>query len=215
MLVYRWTCSVLWYIAPLKLFVMMFSIHLIHDLKWNVLCLSFYCSNSWNLDAVLHFLPTATIFCTWFWQCFCWILRSNHPHFVFAAMETIMTLVIDESEDVSWDLLRILLASVRKENQVIVLSHFFPPFLIVSLVLWYLINLVSLSFQDVSPTSWKLGEKVFTKCAAKLKTNLKEAVQSRGIALDDYAEIVACICGSDDENPQHGHLIGSENQLVC
>lgn len=78
-----------------------------------------------------------------------------------------------------------------------------------------MINLVSSSFQDVSPTSWKLGEKVFTKCAAKLKTNLKEAVQSRGIALDDYAEIVACICGSDDENPQHGHLIGSENQLVC
>lgn len=45
-----------------------------------------------------------------------------------------MTLVIDESEDVSWDLLSILLASVRKENQVIVLSDF-PPFLIVSLVL--------------------------------------------------------------------------------
>lgn len=39
-----------------------------------------------------------------------------------------MTLVIDESEDVSWDLLRILLASVRKENQVIVLSHFSPLF---------------------------------------------------------------------------------------
>lgn len=117
-------------------------------------------------------------------QHFLKVIRSNHPHFVFAAMETIMTLVIDESEDVSWDLLRILLASVRKENQ------------------------------DVSPTSWKLGEKVFTKCAAKLKTNLKEAVQSRGIALDDYAEIVACICGSDDENPQHGHLIGSENQLA-
>ncbi|KAL9462932.1 hypothetical protein AB3S75_000858 [Citrus x aurantiifolia] len=117
-------------------------------------------------------------------QHFLKVIRSNHPHFVFAAMETIMTLVIDESEDVSWDLLRILLASVRKENQ------------------------------DVSPTSWKLGEKVFTKCAAKLKTNLKEAVQSRGIALDDYAEIVARICGSDDENPQHGHLIGSENQLA-
>lgn len=117
-------------------------------------------------------------------QHFLKVTRSNHPHFVFAAMETIMTLVIDESEDVSWDLLRILLASVRKENQ------------------------------DVSPTSWKLGEKVFTKCAAKLKTNLKEAVQSRGIALDDYAEIVACICGSGDENPQHGHLIGSENQLA-
>lgn len=44
--------------------------------------------------------------------------RSNHPHAVFLAMETVMTLIIDESEDVSVDLLTPLLASITKESQV-------------------------------------------------------------------------------------------------
>ena len=47
------------------------------------------------------------------------ILRSDHPTAIFSAMDKTMTLVIDESEDVSWDLLSTLLSSVRKENQVI------------------------------------------------------------------------------------------------
>ncbi|KAK7831453.1 sister chromatid cohesion protein pds5 like protein b-b [Quercus suber] len=92
---------------------------------------------------------------------------SNHPHAVFSAMETIMTLVIDESEEISSDLLSPLLASVRKENQ------------------------------NVSPISWKLGEKVITNCAVKLKPYLKEAVGSMGIALDDYAQIVTSVCQSE------------------
>lgn len=36
-------------------------------------------------------------------------------------MEAIMTNVLDESEDISLDLLRLILASVRKENQVLLL----------------------------------------------------------------------------------------------
>ncbi|KAM3700168.1 hypothetical protein ACB098_05G077700 [Castanea mollissima] len=100
-------------------------------------------------------------------QNFLKIIRSNHPHAVFSAMETIMTLVIDESEEISLDLLSPLLASVRKENQ------------------------------NVSPISWKLGEKVITNCAVKLKPYLKEAVGSMGIALDDYAQIVTSVCQSE------------------
>lgn len=49
---------------------------------------------------------------------FCWMFRSNHPHTVFSAMERIMILVVEESEEISLDLLRPLLSSVRKENQV-------------------------------------------------------------------------------------------------
>ncbi|XP_044495440.1 uncharacterized protein LOC123218211 isoform X2 [Mangifera indica] len=82
-------------------------------------------------------------------------------------METIMTLVIDESEDISWDLLSVLLASVRKENQ------------------------------DVSTVSGKLGKKFITSCAVKLKSSFMDAVQSRGIALDEYAEIVSHICKNE------------------
>ncbi|XP_030969089.1 uncharacterized protein LOC115989526 isoform X3 [Quercus lobata] len=119
-------------------------------------------------------------------QNFLKIIRSNHPHAVFSAMETIMTLVIDESEEISSDLLSPLLASVRKENQ------------------------------NVSPISWKLGEKVITNCAVKLKPYLKEAVGSMGIALDDYAQIVTSVCQSEsaehlaDENRLGKRIVSSE-----
>ncbi|KAJ4718625.1 Sister chromatid cohesion protein PDS5 B-B like [Melia azedarach] len=117
-------------------------------------------------------------------QHFLKVIRSNHPHVVFSSMETIMTLVVDESEDVSSDLLSILLASVRKDNQ------------------------------DVSPISYKLGEKVITNCAAKLKSSLIEAVKSRDVTLDEYAEIVAYICESGYENLRHGCLTGTGDLLA-
>ncbi|XP_038714144.1 uncharacterized protein LOC120007780 isoform X2 [Tripterygium wilfordii] len=100
------------------------------------------------------------------------VIRSNHPQEVIRAMETIMTMIIEESQEVSLDLLGPLLASVMKENK------------------------------SRSPMSWKLGEKILTNCAAKLKPYLKEAVQSTGIALDDYPTIVASIYQS------HSHFLG-------
>ena len=45
-------------------------------------------------------------------------------------MEAIMTNVLDESEEVSSDLLRAILASVRKENQVLLLLPL--PLLLIS-----------------------------------------------------------------------------------
>ncbi|CAI0420776.1 unnamed protein product [Linum tenue] len=104
-------------------------------------------------------------------QHFLTIVRSNHAPDILLAMETVMTLVIDESEEMSLAILTPLLAS------------------------------------SIYPYEWKLGEKVMTNCAAKLKTRLKEAVQSLGIALDDYASIVADICQDRAHPPQHNHLI--------
>ena len=49
-------------------------------------------------------------------QSFLKMIRSNHPPSVLSAMETIMSLVINESEDISLDLLSSLFAIVRKEN---------------------------------------------------------------------------------------------------
>ncbi|KAJ7951975.1 Sister chromatid cohesion protein PDS5-like B-B [Quillaja saponaria] len=111
-------------------------------------------------------------------------IRPNHPHAVFLAMETIMTTVLDESEEISSELLRPLLDSVRKENQ------------------------------TISPISWNLGEKVITNCAAKLKPYLMEAVQSTGKALDDYAPIVTSICQNGAEIPQHDHLNDTREKRV-
>ena len=87
-------------------------------------------------------------------QTFFKIISANHPHDVFSSMETIMTMVIDESDNISLDLLSPLLASVRKENE------------------------------TVSPISWKLREKVITNCAVKLQTYLQEAVCSIGVVSD-------------------------------
>ena len=44
------------------------------------------------------------------------MIRSNHPPAIISAMETIMSLVINESEDISLDLSS-LFAIVRKANQ--------------------------------------------------------------------------------------------------
>ena len=49
-------------------------------------------------------------------QSFLKMIRSNHPSAVLSAIETIMSLVINESEDISLDLLSSLFAIVRKKN---------------------------------------------------------------------------------------------------
>ncbi|GFP92952.1 hypothetical protein PHJA_001439500 [Phtheirospermum japonicum] len=79
-------------------------------------------------------------------------------------METIMTMIIEECDEVSLELLRPLLDSVRKENK------------------------------GISPTTWELGKTVFEKCATKLEPCLREAVKQLNLNVDDYAEIVASIC---------------------
>ncbi|XP_042511174.1 muscle M-line assembly protein unc-89-like [Macadamia integrifolia] len=72
-------------------------------------------------------------------------IRDAHPENVFSAMETIMTLVLEESEDISSELLSSLLSSVKKENQ------------------------------DVLPIAQKLGKKVIENCASKLKPYMIQA----------------------------------------
>lgn len=50
------------------------------------------------------------------------VLRDYHPENVFSSMETIMTLVLEESEDISLELISPLLDSVKNDNEV---SHCF------------------------------------------------------------------------------------------
>ena len=98
-------------------------------------------------------------------QSFLKIIRSDYPSAVLLAMETIMNLVIDESEDISLDLLSSLFASVRKENQ------------------------------NVSPMSWKLGEQIITRINAQLEKimapTLKQYFKLEG-AHDVKVEVVEC-----------------------
>lgn len=111
-------------------------------------------------------------------------IGSNHRYNVFTDMEAIMTMVLEESDDISWELLSPLLDSVRKENQ------------------------------KFSPMSWKLGAKVIKNCAAKLKPYLIEAVRSRGIVLRDYTQVVASICENAFHTAVHSHVNGSGEHLA-
>lgn len=43
--------------------------------------------------------------------------RPDHPNVVFTSMEEIMTLLIEESDEISMELLQPLLDSARKENK--------------------------------------------------------------------------------------------------
>ncbi|KAL8456983.1 hypothetical protein ACS0TY_035000 [Phlomoides rotata] len=90
--------------------------------------------------------------------------RVNHPSDIFKYKEMIMTLIIEEIDEISFELLRPLLASVKMRNK------------------------------DAKPITWVLGTKVFENCAIKLQRCLREAVKAMNLELDDYAEIVASIC---------------------
>ncbi|GAB4854689.1 hypothetical protein Ancab_023273 [Ancistrocladus abbreviatus] len=91
-------------------------------------------------------------------------IRDYHPENVFTSMETIMTLVLEESEDIPLELVSSIIQCLKRENQ------------------------------EVLPVARKLGAKVLENCAAKLKPYLAQAVKSMGIPLDGYSEVVARIC---------------------
>lgn len=97
-------------------------------------------------------------------------IRTNHPQSVFKDMENIMTLVIEESDEIASQLLSLLISHVRKENQ------------------------------NVSPAPWKLAEKVLRNCYDTIKpysSTLKELIEADA---DEYAEIVGTLCENDYKN---------------
>jgi hypothetical protein len=91
-------------------------------------------------------------------------IRDYHPENVFSSMETIMTLVLQESDDISLELLTPILASVKRNNG------------------------------EFLPVAWKLAERVLENSSTKLKPYLIQAVDTLGISFDDYSNIVASIC---------------------
>ncbi|KAI7731395.1 hypothetical protein M8C21_011506, partial [Ambrosia artemisiifolia] len=97
-------------------------------------------------------------------------IRIDHPHTVFSDIETIMTLTIEESDEVTTELLSLLMSHVKKENQI------------------------------VSPASWKLAEKVLRSCKDTLKPYheiIRKLVNSN---FDEYAEVVSLLCQFAHEN---------------
>jgi hypothetical protein len=117
-------------------------------------------------------------------------IRDYHPENVFSSMETIMTLVLQESDDISLKLLTPILASVKRNNG------------------------------EILPIAWKLAERVLENSSTMLKPYLIQAVDTLGISFDDYSNIVASICQETssvvDQNEDHaaGIAMIDENQSM-
>ncbi|XP_039066314.1 uncharacterized protein LOC120211908 [Hibiscus syriacus] len=91
-------------------------------------------------------------------------IRDYHADTVFTSMVTIMTLVLEESEDISMELLSTIIARVKRDNE------------------------------EVLPIARRLASSVLENCASKLKPYLTQAVENSGIPFEDYSNVVASIC---------------------
>lgn len=101
------------------------------------------------LDMFHHFLKT---------------IRPKHSDTVFSSMETVMSLVIEESENIPSKLLSCLLDNLKIDEK------------------------------NAMSSSKKLAEKVLANCALKLKPYLVEAFKGTCAPLSDYSKIVAAVC---------------------
>ncbi|XP_048133535.1 sister chromatid cohesion protein PDS5 homolog C-like isoform X2 [Rhodamnia argentea] len=114
-------------------------------------------------------------------------IRDYHPEHVFQSMETIMTLIIDESEDVSPDLLSPVLDSVKSDNK------------------------------EVLPIARKLGEMVLKNCASKLQPYFYQALKALGTSIDEYSNVITSMyqeaSAAVEENNNHAaskHKVNKE-----
>ncbi|XP_022544688.2 sister chromatid cohesion protein PDS5 homolog D-like isoform X2 [Brassica napus] len=109
------------------------------------------------------------------------VIRSDHPSVVPSSMEMIMITVIDETDEVSKDLMDTLLTSVKKENK------------------------------NVSPMSWSLAEKVLSRCARTLQPYIIKALKSTGTSFDLYSPVVSSICQTVFETPKVHNAVNTKD----
>ncbi|OMO98195.1 hypothetical protein COLO4_14074 [Corchorus olitorius] len=116
-------------------------------------------------------------------------MRDYHPQNVFSDMERIMTLVLEESDNISMDLLLPILHIVKRDNK------------------------------EVLPMARELVVRVLGCSASNLKPYLMQAVKKSGFSLCHYSEIVASICKetSDDVEQKDAvtnNLQGKDDSLT-
>ncbi|KAL3366537.1 hypothetical protein AABB24_011296 [Solanum stoloniferum] len=92
------------------------------------------------------------------------VIRPYHPHNIFTWMKEIMIRLIKGSDEISVELLRLLLDSLKIDNQM------------------------------DSPVASHLVEEVLKDCAAIVKPYFAEALKSMSLNSGDYAETVALLC---------------------
>ncbi|CAL1387975.1 unnamed protein product [Linum trigynum] len=115
-------------------------------------------------------------------------VRDYHPENVVTSMETIMHLVLEESEDCHTKLFSPLLACVKKGNE------------------------------EVLPVARKLVEGVLAKCSLPLKHALLAAMKALQTSLDDYSDVVVSICQDvppeDIDQADNNKVEGSKSDMA-
>ncbi|CAN6232436.1 unnamed protein product [Urochloa humidicola] len=101
-------------------------------------------------------------------------VSSGHPDAVVTCMETIMKLVIEESEDVQPQIASCLLQNVRKEDK------------------------------ESSSPSFELAEKVISACREKLKPVFLQSLKGTSLSEYSQIVALVCEEGSDDKEENNG-----------
>ncbi|KAL8201105.1 hypothetical protein R6Q57_012444 [Mikania cordata] len=100
-------------------------------------------------------------------------VRDHHLGNLFLLMVNIMTLVLEESEEISVDMLKPLLASIKNNNE------------------------------GILPVARKLGERVIKKSENKLRPYLNKALTTLGDSLVDYSRVLTSICEGATDFVEH------------
>ncbi|KAK8950002.1 hypothetical protein KSP40_PGU002669 [Platanthera guangdongensis] len=109
-------------------------------------------------------------------------IRLKHSYTVFSSMETVMTLVIEESENISAKLLSCLLDQLRVDKK------------------------------NIIPPAKKLAEKVLANCALKLKPYMVDLFKNICVPLTDYSKIVTAVCHGNISTFLQNEMNSSETQ---
>ncbi|XP_019438790.1 PREDICTED: muscle M-line assembly protein unc-89 [Lupinus angustifolius] len=110
-------------------------------------------------------------------------IREHHPENVFSSMQNIMTVLLEESEDISLNLLSLFLDSIKKENEAVL------------------------------PIAKKLVENVLESCATKLKPYIVQAVNTMSISLDDYSDVLSSICNDGSVNLEQSDVCATSEHV--
>ncbi|XP_051137575.1 sister chromatid cohesion protein PDS5 homolog C-like [Andrographis paniculata] len=109
-------------------------------------------------------------------QYFLKAIRDFHTEVIFGYMETIMSLVLEESEDISSDLLGPILATLKRTNKAVL------------------------------PIAKKLAVTVIQNTVGKIRPYLTQAMKSLGASVCDFDEVVAILCQEDNGSEKHDIL---------
>ncbi|OIT37496.1 dna mismatch repair protein msh6 [Nicotiana attenuata] len=112
-------------------------------------------------------------------------IRDFHSEAIFTYMATIMTVVLEESEEVTMELLTPLLATVKKHSK------------------------------EVTPIAKKLVKTVFANCAPKLKPYLAQVVESLDLSLDEYSKSLTSVLEGTHIAVELGNDCSLRDQLMA